>query len=220
MLYQHTYIDNTFLPYPTGKVVCVGRNYVEHIRELNNPLPDQPLLFIKPSTALVALTQPLRLPKHGQRCHHELELAVLLGATLCQATVAEVEENIVGYALALDLTLRDIQEELKAKGHPWELAKAFDNACPISPFVPARQIAEPHNLELKLTVNGTVRQHGNTQQMMMKIPELLVYISSYFTLLAGDVVLTGTPAGVGELHSKDSLQLELDRRYQFTTMVV
>lgn len=219
MNYQHYYINGNPVPLPIGKVVCVGRNYLEHIHELNQPVPEQPLLFMKPSTALVALTQPLQLPRHGQCCHHELEIAVLIESILQQATPEQCQHSIIGYALALDLTLRDVQDRLKAKGHPWELAKSFDKACPISPFIPTDQISDPSLMEFKLTVNGRLRQHGKTQQMMTTIPLLLAYISNYFTLLPGDIVLTGTPAGVGELQSHDNLLLELDNRYQFSTMV-
>jgi 2-keto-4-pentenoate hydratase/2-oxohepta-3-ene-1,7-dioic acid hydratase in catechol pathway len=140
--------------------------------------------------------------------------------------VEDCLKAIIGYGLALDLTLRDVQEELKKKGHPWEIAKGFDNACPISPFLPMtyldplRNLELLHNLELKLTVNNQVRQHGNTQQMLVKVPELLAYMSQFFTLLAGDVVLTGTPAGVGELHKGDKLWLELESRHQFATVVI
>ncbi|EIJ42118.1 2-keto-4-pentenoate hydratase/2-oxohepta-3-ene-1,7-dioic acid hydratase [Beggiatoa alba B18LD] len=217
--YQHLYLDGSSVNLPFGKVVCIGRNYAEHAKELNNPIPSKPLLFIKPNTALADLRKPLEIPTYGKICHHELEFALLIGKPLKKTSVEEVPNAILGYALALDLTLRDIQDELKVKGHPWEMAKAFDNACPISPFIPAEQIPDPQHIDIRLTVNGQLRQEGNTQQMINKINELVAYISNYFTLLPGDVVLTGTPSGVGELKSGDQLLLELGNDYSFVTTV-
>ncbi|ALG67757.1 fumarylacetoacetate hydrolase family protein [Beggiatoa leptomitoformis] len=217
--YQHLFLDGSSVNLPVGKVVCIGRNYAEHAKELNNPIPSKPLLFIKPNTALADLRNPLEIPSYSKICHHELEFALLIGKPLKKANVSDVAAAIIGYALALDLTLRDLQDELKVKGHPWEMAKAFDNACPISPFIPVEQIQDPQNVDIRLTVNGQLRQEGNTRQMITKINELLAYISTYFTLLPGDVVLTGTPAGVGELKSGDQLLLELENDYSFVTTV-
>jgi len=219
MDYRHRFIDERPCDLPVGKVVCVGRNYLAHIRELGNEVPAQPVLFMKPSTALVGLERPIRLPTHGRECHHELELAVLIGQRLSGVEAAVVAGAIAGYALAIDLTLRDVQAELKAKGQPWELAKAFDGACPISPFVPPEALPEPQRADLRLRVNGRVRQQGNTGQMMRGIDELIAYISQVFTLLPGDVVLTGTSEGVAALRAGDRLELELDGRFRFSAEV-
>ncbi len=191
-----------------GKIVCVGRNYADHAKELNNPIPQRPLLFIKPATAAVAMQEPLQLPQGQGGCHHELEMAILIGSSLTRATVEQAEAAIAGVGLALDLTLRDLQSQLKEKGHPWERAKSFDGACPISPFVKV-ETEELQNLTLNLWRNGELQQSGNTGQMLFPVLELLVDISAAFTLLPGDVVLTGTPAGVGPLQAGDQLRAAL-----------
>ena len=133
--YQHHWKDGTPVNLPLGKIVCIGRNYAEHARELNNPVPDEPLLFIKPATSAVHITRPLDFPRNQGAVHFETELAVLIGRPLTNASASDAEAAILGYGLALDLTLRDVQSRLKEKGQPWERAKAFDGACPLSPFV-------------------------------------------------------------------------------------
>ncbi len=209
MAYQHRYLDGGPLDLPVGKVVCIGRNYLDHIRELNNAVPETPILFIKPATALLGLDQPIRLPAGRGECHHEVELAVLVGRELCNADAATARNAVAGYGIALDLTLRDLQNELKKKGHPWETAKAFDGSCPLSPFLKPGALADPQATELTLRINGELRQRGNTGQMMVGIFELMAHIATHFTLQPGDVVLTGTPAGVGPLRSGDALVLGL-----------
>ncbi len=218
MYQHHRYHDYAGPELTAGKVVCVGRNYLDHIRELNNPVPDQPILFMKPSTALVDIEQPLRLPSFSRECHHELELAVLVGERLHEADASRCRAAVAGYGLALDLTLRDIQQGLKEKGQPWERAKAFDGGCPLTPFV-APEAIDPENCQLRLWVNGELRQEGNTKQMMTPPFALMAHMSRFFTLLPGDVVLTGTPAGVGALNPGDRLLLELDGRYRFESIV-
>lgn len=209
MGYQHRYLDGSPLDLPVGKVVCIGRNYLDHIRELNNAVPETPILFIKPSTSLAALDEPIRLPGGRGGCHHEVELAVLVGQELRNADAATCRQAVRGYGIALDLTLRDLQNELKKKGHPWETAKAFDGSCPLSPFVKPEALSDPQATDLALRINGEFRQQGNTRHMMLGILELMAYISTHFTLQPGDVVLTGTPAGVGPLRSGDELILGL-----------
>lgn len=217
--YQHHFQDGGECRLPVGKVVCVGRNYVAHIKELDNPMPTEPILFIKPSTALQAISEPIVIPQYSDGCHHETELAVLVGKELRRGNREQAAEVAAGYGIALDLTLRDVQQGLKEKGLPWEKAKAFDGACPISPFLRPQELADPQDTTLKLTVNGEIRQDERTKLMMTGILELMVYMSGFFTLLPGDVVLTGTPAGVGRLSSGDQLELELDGRFRYQTSV-
>lgn len=219
MTYQHVFNDGTACDLPAGKVVCVGRNYVAHIKELDNPVPTEPILFIKPATSLRPISEKIVIPEYTKDCHNETELAVLVGKEISTADREQVEEGISGYGIALDLTLRDIQKGLKEKGLPWEKAKAFDGSCPISPFVQPDQLANPQDTMLKLVVNGDLRQEESTKLMMNGILDLMVYMSRFFTLMPGDVVLTGTPAGVGKLESGDRLELELDGRFQFSTTV-
>ena len=223
MPYAHRFADNRPLPLPlplpVGKVVCVGRNYADHARELNNPVPDAPLLFIKPATAIVALEQPLQLPDFGGPCHFEGELAVLIGRQLTRARTEETLAAVAGYGLGLDLTLRQLQDSLKQKGHPWELAKAFDGSCPLSPFVDPSQLDDVENCRYELWLNGARQQRGETRHMLTKVSALLAYCSRFFTLMPGDVVLTGTPAGVGVLQPGDRLQLTLERCLDLSTCV-
>lgn len=209
-MYRHTDVSGAEISLPVGKVVCVGRNYLDHIHELNNEVPDAPLLFIKPNTALVRLEDTIRVPTDKGPCHNELEVAVLICESLTKASTNQAEQAIWGYGLALDLTLREVQSKLKEKGQPWEKAKSFDNSCPQSRFVPAQDIETPQDMAFELKVNGEQRQQGNTAMMMRNTVELIKEISHHFTLVPGDIVLTGTPKGVGPLNPGDFLQVNLE----------
>ncbi|CAK9884878.1 MAG: putative protein YcgM [Candidatus Erwinia impunctatus] len=205
-MYHHCDLSGEVLTLPVGKVVCVGSNYQRHIQEMGSATPVEPVLFIKPSTALCALSSPLTLPTQFGVVHHEVELAILIASPLTDASEAEVSQAIAGYAVALDLTLRDLQAACKKSGQPWDKAKGFDNACPISGFIAADKIAfDPQAVDLQLVVNGIVRQQGNTRDMIHRIIPLISYMSRFFTLQPGDIVLTGTPEGVGPLLAGDQL---------------
>lgn len=202
-----------------GKLVCAGRNYAAHARELNNPVPETPLLFMKPRTALVDMAAPIALPRGLGACHHEIELALLIGAEVADATLPEAAAAIVGVALALDLTLRDLQGTLKRDGHPWERAKAFDGSCPISEVLPIAQAGDPAALEITLAVNGAVRQRGQAAMMLTPPAALVREIGRAFRLMPGDLVLTGTPAGVEDLMAGDTLRAELVGHFAVETRV-
>ena len=202
-----------------GKIVCIGRNYAEHIKELGNKTPEQPVIFMKPATAIVASGGTVEIPAYSNDCHHEIELAALIGKQAKGIRAEEALGHVAGYAVALDLTLRDVQNVQKAKGLPWEIAKAFDTSCPLSAFVPAEQITDPQKLQLKLTVNGQVRQDGNTSDMMLSTAQLIAAVSTYFTLEEGDVLLTGTPSGVGRICSGDQLQATIEQVGTLTVAV-
>ncbi|MCP5175394.1 MAG: fumarylacetoacetate hydrolase family protein [Moraxellaceae bacterium] len=209
MSYQHQWLNGEKIDLPVGKAVCVGRNYAAHAKELGNTVPDAPILFLKPSTAIVPLMPSFSIPQDRGSCHHETEIAVLIGQTISKISVDEVPQAIAGYGLALDLTLRDLQNQLKKQGYPWEVAKAFDGACPLSPFIRPEQFKDITQTEFSLTVNGQSRQHGFTQDMITPVYELIAYISQIFTLQAGDIVLTGTPEGVAALQCADELVLSV-----------
>lgn len=209
-MYQHRNWQGALLDYPASKVVCVGSNYAKHIKEMGSATPTEPVIFIKPETALCDLRQPLSIPADFGEVHHEVELAVLIGSTLKQASEAHVAKAIAGYGVALDLTLRDVQAGLKKAGQPWEKSKGFDNSCPLSGFIPVSEFqGDVQNIDLKLVVNGEVRQDGNTADMIHKILPLIAFMSRYFTLRAGDVILTGTPEGVGPMKAGDMLEVSL-----------
>lgn len=200
-----TYQDGSSLPWPSSKVVCVGQNYAAHVAEMGGTAVADPVIFMKPATALCPLSEPIRIPAFTRSLHHEVELAVVIGTELKDVAIDRVMSGVCGYALALDLTARDLQQQCKQRGHPWDLAKGFDGSCPISACIPATDIDDPQSLDLKLSVNGALRQNGNTSRMIHPIDQLISFISRYVTLLPGDIVLTGTPEGVGQLQSGDKV---------------
>ena len=200
-----------------GKIVAVGRNYHAHIEELNNPVPDKPVIFMKPETSLVHLHEPIRIPSDRGAVHYEVELAVVIGKELSNVDEAAALDGVAGYALALDLTLRDVQQEVKEKGLPWEMAKAWDGSCPLGLMLPADAV-DPADCNLSLTINDEIRQQENSRMMIRGAIPLISYISHTFTLKPGDLVLTGTPSGVGSLNSGDKLKLQLDDHSESATV--
>lgn len=218
--YQHVDDHGQNIPLPVGKVVCVGRNYLMHIKELNNDIPAEPLLFMKPASALCSLSQPVVIPRGLGPCHNELEVSVLIETPLSRASISEAEKAIWGVGLGLDLTLRDVQQKLKEQGQPWERAKAFDLSCPMSQFVSISNIEALSDLTFSLKVNDELRQQGNTGEMMTPLLKLVADISHTFSLLPGDIVMTGTPNGVAGLSISDQLKVELQGHISVDTSVV
>lgn len=196
--------------FAVGKIICLGRNYAEHIKELGNETPAEPVVFLKPATSLIRAGEKVLIPSYSRECHHEVELAVLIGRYARNIPAHAAYEHVAGYGVALDMTLRDVQERLKKKGLPWEIAKAFDTSCPMSDFASRDRVADPHNLRIRLWVNDELRQDGNTGQMIHRIPEILAYVSGIFTLEEGDIILTGTPAGVGPVRGGDQIHAEIE----------
>lgn len=195
--------------YPIGKILCIGRNYAEHIRELGNETPDAPVIFMKPSSSVIDDGGTIIIPPYTHDCHHEAELALLIGREGKNIPKETALDWIAGYGVAIDLTLRDVQAEQKKKGLPWEIAKGFDTACPLSVFVPADAVRDPQDLRIHLTVNGVIRQDGSTAMMIHTVTAIISHMSSIFTLEPGDVILTGTPAGVGPLQPGDRVTAEI-----------
>ncbi len=221
MSYQHQYVDGTHIHFPMGKVVCIGRNYAEHAKELNNAVPTEPLLFIKPGSCVVPLAGGFSIPQDRGSVHYEAEIAVLIGKPLSRTpSEEEVIDAISGFAPALDLTLRDVQAKLKEKGYPWELAKSFDGAFVLAPFVPGDSISDLGDIGIRLVIDGEVRQDGNSRDMLNPILPLIQHIASHFSLQPGDVISTGTPVGVGPLASGSALKLELVGRSSFDSQVL
>lgn len=218
-MYQHRDWHGALLDFPVNKVVCVGNNYADHIKEMGSQISAEPVVFIKPETALCDIRQPLAIPKDLGAVHHEVELAVLIGTPLKQATEDRVANAIAGYALALDLTLRDLQTKFKAEGQPWEKAKGFDGSCPISGFIPVSEFGDAQQADLQLVVNGETRQEGNTRNMLTPLLPLIAYMSRYFTLRAGDIILTGTPQGVGPLKAGDEIVATLNGKSVSTRVI-
>jgi acylpyruvate hydrolase len=187
------------------KILCVGRNYREHARELNNPVPDRPMLFMKPATALLVNDKPFYIPDFSQDVHYELEIVLRIAGNGRHIEPAFASRYYLEMALGIDFTARDLQEECKQKGHPWEIAKAFDHSAAVGSFVP-RPSHYLDGLAFTLTKNGETVQQGNTRDMLFSFDDLIVYSSRFFRLQTGDFFFTGTPAGVGPVHRGDLLE--------------
>lgn len=193
-----------------SKIVCVGRSYADHAKELGNAIPERPVLFIKPPSSLLALTDGIEWNAELGECHFECEISVRIDQPLSKVKDPQQALDAIGaLTLGLDLTLRDLQTTLKNKGLPWERAKAYDGSCVLADWVDASEVTDWQKLEFNFLVNGEQKQHGLTQYMMFDIADILIDISHSFSLQPGDVVMTGTPAGVAALHSKDQLTMKL-----------
>eukprot|EP01132_Coremiostelium_polycephalum_P010056 gene10056-12325_t len=182
------------------KIVAVGRNYVAHAKELGNEVPGEPFFFLKPpSSYLLQGTGPIEIPEITSDIHHEVELGVVISKKGRDIDAANAMDFVGGYTLALDLTSRDKQNIAKSKGLPWTIAKGYDTFTPVSGFIQKTDIKDPSNVEIWITVDGEIKQKDSTSLMIYKIPQLIEYISKIMTLEAGDLILTGTPSGVGPI---------------------
>ncbi|MGC0142172.1 MULTISPECIES: fumarylacetoacetate hydrolase family protein [unclassified Pseudactinotalea] len=189
---------------PRSKVVGIGRNYAEHAAELGNEVPQRPLVFLKPNTAVIGPDDPILLPSYSSEVHHEAELAVVI-SRICKDVPAERAGDVIfGYTVANDVTARDVQSEDKT----WTRGKMFDTSCPLGPVI--TMDLDVADLRVQARVDGELRQDGSTAQMVHKVPELIAYASSLFTLLPGDVLLTGTPAGVGPIEAGQRVEVEVE----------
>lgn len=205
-----------------SKIICIGRNYIEHAHELSNPIPKSPLLFLKPTSSLINIDKEIALPFHLGEIHHEIELAFLFKESIAmgeEITKEVIHQSIYGVALALDLTLRKKQQELKEKGSPWEKAKAFDRSCPIGPFVCKSKIKDLNDLNFSLKINGHLKQQGNIKETIFNLTDIVKEITTYMTINAGDIILTGTPSGVGPLAKDDKLTLNFESFYELNSML-
>jgi acylpyruvate hydrolase len=195
--------------YNVSKIVCVGCNYTEHIAELNTIRSEEPLLFLKPPSAILHEGEEISLPSYSNEIHHEIELALLVGKRAKSIEKDHWKSYITGAGIALDLTLRDLQRIARKKGDPWSISKGFDGSCPISIFKPLDQIKDIQNLQISLQVNNKIKQTANTKEMIFPVDYLISYISTIFTLEQGDIILTGTPAGVGPISKGDHLRASI-----------
>lgn len=213
-------IKNSTRELEMGKIVCVGRNYAEHAKELGNEVPEFPLIFLKPVSALISSGKNIIHPDFSDDMHHEVELVLLLDKTVKNASLQEAEDAIAGYAVGLDMTLRDIQNELKKRGHPWTIAKCFDTSAVISPFMLKSEYKLKGNERIVLEVNGEARQNSTLDKMIFSPAEIVKYISSKLTLESGDLIYTGTPEGVGKVVKGDKLKAYIENVGELTTQVV
>ena len=196
---------------PVGKVVAVGRNYAEHATEMGADPGRPPVFFLKPQTAVVSGATKLALPTDAGEVHHEVELAAVVGLDGRSIPPERALDHLMGFAVGLDLTLRELQAEAKKRGEPWAVAKGFDDSAPLSKVVGREAVGDGSGLEITLSVNGEQRQRGNTSEMTRTIPELVAAISRRMTLQRGDVILTGTPAGVGPVLPGDRIEARIER---------
>ncbi|MBI3144339.1 MAG: fumarylacetoacetate hydrolase family protein [Pseudogulbenkiania sp.] len=192
-----------------ANVFCIGRNYAAHAAELGNAVEAEPLVFLKPTSSLIAEGEPLRLPAYSSDVHHECELVLLIGKGGNDIAPSEALQHVAGYAIGLDMTARDVQGVAKQKGLPWTKAKGFRGAATVSAFVPAERVSDPDQLVFSLKVNGEARQQGDTRLMLFPVPAIIHYLSTVYGLSAGDLIYTGTPEGVAAVKPGDRLHLEL-----------
>jgi len=190
---------------PIGKIVCIGRNYPEHAKELGNEVPGKPVLFLKPASAVIYSGEDIIHPSFGNELHHEVELVLLIGAKIKDAALDEADNAIAGYGVGLDMTLRDVQSKLKSKGHPWTLAKCFDTSAVISDFVLKDDYKLSLDNKITLSINDVIKQKDTLSSMIFNPAELIEYVSSVMTLEKGDLIFTGTPAGVSKINRGDKL---------------
>jgi 2-keto-4-pentenoate hydratase/2-oxohepta-3-ene-1,7-dioic acid hydratase in catechol pathway len=188
------------------KLLCIGRNYAKHAAEMKSDVPDEPLVFLKPPSALVGDEEAVVLPAASRDVHHEVELVAVIGTGGKNIPPAEALNHVDAYAVGLDMTARDLQSEAKKGGRPWSVAKGFDTFAPLGPREAAASIADPQDLTIRLTVNGEERQAASTKDMIFPVAELIAYCSRIFTLAPGDLIYTGTPEGVGPVHDGDVLE--------------
>ena len=195
------------------KIICIGRNYIEHAKELKNPVPREPVFFLKPDTALLIRNRPFFLPHFSSDVHYETEIVL----RICKVGKSIQEKYAHTYyeelGLGIDFTARDLQQKCKEKGLPWEIAKGFDFSAPISDeFIPKKEFKDLHDINFHLDLNGKTVQQGNTGDMIFSFDQIIAYVSQFMTLRMGDLVFTGTPAGVGKVNAGDRLEAYLEGR--------
>ncbi|MBE9602138.1 fumarylacetoacetate hydrolase family protein [Pedobacter sp. MC2016-24] len=192
------------------KIIAIGRNYAAHAKELNNPVPEKPVIFLKPDTALLKDNKAFYIPDFSSDIHYELEVVLKIckeGKHISEKFAPKYYEEV---GLGIDFTARDIQAEHKSKGLPWELAKAFDHSAAVSNFIPKAELQDLYSSNFKLQINGETRQDGNTRNMLFSFEQIIAFVSKYITLKKGDLIFTGTPEGVGQVKAGDKLEAWLE----------
>lgn len=196
-------------PLPVGKLLCIGRNYAKHAEEMGSDVPDEPMVFLKPASAIIRSGETVVLPPQSQNVHHEVEMVAVIGKKGKNVAPEMAREHVAAYAVGLDMTARDLQSAAKERRHPWSVAKGFDTFAPLGPLTPADQVGNPQDLAIRLTVNDTEQQHASTNHMIFSVADLVAYCSQIFTLAPGDLIYTGTPDGVGPVEEGDVLDATL-----------
>ncbi len=194
------------------KIICIGRNYAEHAKEFGDEVPDKPVFFLKPDTSLIIRNRPFFYPGFSDEIHYETEIVLKINRLGKNISKKFAHRYYKEMTVGIDLTARDIQRECKKHGHPWEIAKAFEGSAPLGKFVNKERFGDIYNLNFGLQINGDVRQSGNTKDLIFDFEDLISYISSFFTLKMGDLIFTGTPAGVGPVQIEDRLTAYIEDR--------
>jgi len=206
---NYIFKDNSRRKVPIGKLVCLARTYGKHAEEMHTNVTEEPLLFLKPASSVIFNGGSIIIPKMSKCLHHEVELGVVIGKKCKNVPQKEALDYVLGYLLALDITARDIQDEAKKHGWPWSIAKGFDTFAPVSEVVLKDKIPNPNNLDLSLRVNGKIRQSSNTRYMIYSVERIIKFVSEVMTLERGDLIMTGTPEGVGEIAVGDMIEAKL-----------
>ena len=201
------------------KIICIGRNYIDHIKELSNQKPMNPVVFLKPDSSVIAKNQNFIIPSFSNEIHHEVELVVKINKVGKHIDKSFSHKYYDEIGLGIDFTARDIQSNLKEKGHPWEKSKAFDNSCMVGNFLKKETLEDISKIEFSLKKNNEIVQSGCSNDMLWKIDELISYVSQYFTLKIGDLIFTGTPSGVSKVESGDRLEGYILSNKMFTLKV-
>ena len=188
------------------KIICIGRNYIDHAKELNNPVPEKPVFFMKPDTALLLKHNPFFYPDFSKNIHYETELVIKINRNGKHIDEKFAHKYYNEISIGIDFTARDLQAEAKKKGLPWEIAKAFDQSAPVGKFIPVDSFDDISNINFSLKINGELRQKGNSRNMIFSIDKIIAYISQFVTLRTGDLIFTGTPEGVGPAKIDDHFE--------------
>ncbi len=192
------------------KIICIGRNYADHAKELNNPIPKEPVIFMKPDSSIIRNNQPFFIPKFSNEIHHEVELVIKIkkiGKNISEKYANKYYDNI---GIGIDFTARDLQSKLKEKGLPWEKAKGFDGSAPLGKFISKTKVKDLSDINFRLDINKKVVQKGNTKNMLFSFDAIIAHVSKYFVLKIGDLIFTGTPAGVGPVNINDQLDCYIE----------
>jgi 2-keto-4-pentenoate hydratase/2-oxohepta-3-ene-1,7-dioic acid hydratase in catechol pathway len=201
------------------KIICIGRNYLAHVKELDNDLPTEPMFFMKPETALLPIGEPFSYPDFSKKVHYETELVLRIcktGKAIDEKLASEYYDAIT---VGIDFTARDLQSQCKAKGHPWEIAKAFDYSAPIGKFKKISELKNADDISFGMKLNGECVQQGHSRDMIFSFDKIIAHVSRFVTLKEGDIIFTGTPQGVGEVHVGDRLELFLEGNSMFMFQV-
>ncbi len=199
------------------KIICIGRNYIDHAKELNNPVPEKPVFFMKPDTALLLKHNPFFYPDFSKNIHYETELVIKISRNGRHIEEQFAYKYYNEISVGIDFTARDLQAEAKKKGLPWEIAKAFDQSAPVGKFVPTKKISSVGNINFSLKINGQLRQQGNSKDMIFTFDQIIAYVSQFVTLRTGDLIFTGTPQGVGPTKIDDHFEafIENEKMLEF-----